>query len=228
METILIENNSKVRDFISLAFKVGWPNAKLIVTHKGEEGINKIEHRSPDLIIIEPGRISDINGFDLIKQIRLFCDSPIIIFTENTDETSIVKGFELGADDYVVRPIGSLAFLARIRALLRRAGHESEDFPIICGHFCFYPVSGEFVCDIHDYKVYLTRTESLILRKLMKNPDRVVTHTSLAQTIWGEEYPDSNTSIRTHIKRLRAKLRIAEQRHGEIIHTKSGIGYSIL
>jgi two-component system KDP operon response regulator KdpE len=225
MYTLLIEDNQKLEEFIRVSFQVGWPGAKLNAVHLGDEGIDIIEQQSPDLIIIEPEDLSDIDGYDLLKQIRLFSDIPIVIITGRSDETTVAKGLELGADEYIVKPVGSLELLARVRAIMRRQRLPSEALPLVCGRFCLYPITGELI--YNDRKISLTRTECLIIQKLIRNSGQIVPYTSIAQVIWGEEYPDSTMSIRSHIKRLRAKLRGEESQQKDIIQTKPGIGYSL-
>lgn len=224
MKTLVIEDDQKILEFISLAFQVGWPGTILITTQPGDDGVELVEKESPDLIILNP-QLNDVDGFDVLKQIRLFCQVPIVIVTDRIDETSVIKGLELGADEYIVKPIGSLELLARIRAIMRRQQIQSEVLPLVCGRFCLYPTTGELI--YNGRKISLTHTECLIIQKLMRNSGQVVPYTIIAQVIWGEEYPDSTTSIRSHIKRLRAKLRNEAEQQEDIIHTKPGIGYSL-
>lgn len=226
MRTILVENSKKVEEFITLSFRVGWPDAKLVTVNKAGDAINLIEKQTPDLVIIEPDEISDTDGFNFVKQIRLFSDIPIVILTAINDETSVVKGLELGADEYIKKPIGSLELLARVRALMRRQLRQNENLPLVYSNFCLYPTSGEL--SYRGKKASLTRAENIIFQKLMQNSNRIVTCSSISRALWGDEYPDCAASIRSHIRRLRAKLKSLTGESDRFIHTKSGVGYSLV
>lgn len=221
MRTLIIEDDQKIAEFISLAFQTGWPGAKLVLTRRGEEGVDLVEQQTPDLVILDPA-LPDIDGFNVLKQIRLFSTVPIIIITERADEMSIVKGLEWGADEYMTKPFGQLELLARIRAIMRRQYPPIEELPVVYGPLCLYPSTGHLT--LGRKRISLTRTESLILHHLMKNAGQVLTHSSLAKPLWGEDYPGAIDALRVYIQRLRTKLE-TEPSHPQLILTKPGIGY---
>ena len=219
----MIEDDQEIVEFVSLAFKVGSPEVELLSTNIGEEGIELVEKESPDIVILDLG-LPDIDGFEVLKQIRLFSTVPIIILTVRGEEPDIVRGLEWGADEYVVKPFGQMELLARVKTLLKRQHPTTEEPPFYHGPICFYPSTGQLIMAGED--VSLTRTESLILQHLIRNTGRVVTHSSLAETLWGEDYPGSIDAIRVYIRRLRGKLETDPGRP-QLILTKAGIGYSI-
>ena len=221
MKALVIEDDLKIVELISLAFQAGWPGAKLITTRRGEEGIDLAENQSPDLIILDP-ELPDVDGFDVLKQIRLFCRIPIVIVTDRTDETSIVKGLEWGADEYISKKFGQMELMARVRAILRRHYPPGEELPLAYGPLCLYTSTGKLTCGRKE--IELTRTESLILQHLIRNAGRVVSHTNLATTLWGEDYPDSVGALKVYIRRLRVKIE-ADPKNPQLILTKSGMGY---
>ncbi len=223
MKALMIEDDQEIVEFVSLAFKVGSPEVELLSTNIGEEGIELVEKESPDIVILDLG-LPDIDGFEVLKQIRLFSTVPIIILTVRGEEPDIVRGLEWGADEYVVKPFGQMELLARVKTLLKRQHSTTEEPPFYHGPICFYPSTGQLIMAGED--VSLTRTESLILQHLIRNTGRVVTHSSLAETLWGEDYPGSTDAIRVYIRRLRGKLETDPGRP-QLILTKAGVGYSI-
>jgi two-component system KDP operon response regulator KdpE len=221
MKALVIEDDLKIVELISLAFQAGWPGATLITAHRGEEGIDLAENQAPDLIILDP-ELPDVDGFDLLKQIRLFCRIPVVIVTDRTDEMSIVKGLEWGADEYISKKFGQMELMARIRAILRRHYPPGEELPLAYGPLCLYTSTGKLTCCRKD--IELTRTESQILQHLIRNAGRVVSHSGLATTLWGEDYPDSVDALRVYIRRLRVKIE-TDPNIPQLILTKPGIGY---
>ena len=101
MKVLLIEDDREIVDAISLAFKIRWPEATLISTRLGQKGVEFVESESPDIVILALG-LPDINGFEVLQQIRLFSQVPTIILTVRSDEADIVKGLEWGADEQLV------------------------------------------------------------------------------------------------------------------------------
>ena len=222
MKVLIIENDEKMLEFISMGLEVGWPGLRLIKCHLGEEGITLAENQSPDIIIMDP-KLPDVNGFEVVRDVRLFSTVPIIIVAEKANETSIVKGLELGADEFVTQPFGQLELLARVRALMRRQ-RPSEEAYINYGPLCLYPSTGEL--SIGRQKVSLTRTECVILNRLLKSAGHVVAYSSLSETIWGDYCPGAQDAIRVYVRRLRAKVK-EHYHNSDFIINKPGVGYFI-
>ena len=223
MKVLIIENDQGIIEAISLAFQIRWPEAKLISTNLGEKGIDLVGSENPDVVILDLG-LDDISGFEALKRIRLFSNVPVLILTVRSDEADIIKGLEWGADDYVVKPFRQLELLSRIRALTRRRGSLIEKTPLICGQLHFDPSTRQLFYG--GKEISLTGTESAILNHLMENVGQVVTHSTLAESVWGENYPDAAKSLKVYIRRLREKLE-ADPGNPQIILTKTGIGYSL-
>lgn len=222
VKVLVVEDDAEIVEFISLAFEVGWPGTEVICTHQGKEAIEFAKDQSPDIIIMDIG-LPDINGFEVLKRIRRFSGVPVIIVTVQDTEADIVKGLEWGADEYVVKPFGQLELLARVKSTIRSRQYSSADKSLlIYGPFRFDISSGTLT--YLSEKVNLTRTESMILNLLIKNPGHVVTYTELAETIWGDEYPHANDTLRVYIRRLRAKLQTNIQL-APIIQSRPGEGY---
>ncbi len=221
MKTLIIEDDPEIVESISLALKIRWPETEILSSHLGKRGIDLVENKNPDIIILDLG-LPDMSGFEVLKQIRASSSAPIIILTVKADESDIVKGLEWGADDYIIKPCGQLELLARIKARIRDRSHIFEESPLSYGPLRFDPSARQLLNQKREIK--LTAIEAHIIDLLMRNAGRVVTYSSLAEKVWGEDYNGSVDSLRVHIRRLREKIE-ADPSHPQLILTKPGIGY---
>jgi len=225
VKVLVIEDDPSILEAISVCFRLRWAGVELVATSNGEEGIRLAESEAPDVIILDIG-LPDISGFEVLEQIRLFSDVPVIVLTVRGEEMDKVRGLELGADDYITKPFNHMELLARVRTVLKRANRsEFND-----GQSRF--VNGELVVDFEARTVSskggmarLTPTEYKILYLLVRNADRVVTHRKLMYEVWGEDYVENTDRLRTYIRRLRDKLKDNPPR---ILLTEHGLGYKFL
>jgi len=222
MKVLVIEDDKEIVDAISLAFQIRWPEARVVSTRLGQKGVEMVETEQPDIVILDLG-LPDINGFEVLHQIRRFSSVPTIILTVRSDESDVVKGLEWGADDYITKPFRQLELLARVKSLIRRHS-PSEESLISYGGLRLDPVTGQL--KMGEKEIALTVTENHTLTFLMKNAGHVVTHSSLAEAVWGDDYPGATDSLKVHIRRLREKI---EKDPGKprYILTKTGVGYSL-
>ena len=223
MKFLIIEDDPGVVETVSIALQMRWPEAKIVSTHLGERGIDLVESEAPDIVILDLG-LPDMNGFEVLKQVRLFSNVPIIILTVRGDEADVVKGLEWGADDYIVKPFRQMELIARVGVHLRGRA-LSDELPLTCGPLRFESSTRQLFRG--DKEIYLTATESIIMRHLMKNAGRVVTHSSLAEEVWGRDYPGAADSIKVYIRRLREKIE-EDPSSPKLILTKPGIGYRLV
>ena len=220
-KVLIIEDDNAIVNFVRLAFKMRWPDAELLSARLGEEGLDLIESEKPDLVILDLG-LPDIDGFEVLGQIRLFSSVPVVILTVSGEESDMVKGLALGADDYIVKPFRQMEFLARLKSQLRRKGSPDEEAPIVCGPLRLDPSTFELT--YRGKQISLTVIEGRIMRYLMQNAGHVVTHSRLGEVIWGEDYPGAVDSLRVYIRHLREKLE-TDPGNPRLILTKVGVGY---
>jgi two-component system KDP operon response regulator KdpE len=180
----------------------------------GMEGIRKAESEKPDLIILDLS-LPDIDGLRVLKEVRDFSDVPIIISTVRSEEMDKIRGLELGADDFIVKPFTHKELIPRIKSVLTRsqsvikehkpqkAEYRAEESDIV----------SEYSIDFSQRAVYkegrqikITPTESSILRCLSDNKGDFVTSQEILTNIWGEEYTDCKDYLAIHIERLRVKI----------------------
>jgi two-component system KDP operon response regulator KdpE len=193
----------------------------MISTHLGEQGVELVEKERPDVVILDLG-LPDISGYDVLKKIRAFSRVPVIILTVRGEEADVTRGLEWGADDYMTKPFRQMELLSRIKAVIRRADPAQTKAVITSGKLSFNSISRQVIYG--QKEIDLTRTEGIILSELIKNAGRIVTHSQLAEVVWGEEYPDATESLRVYIRRLRGKIE-SDPDKPQIIITKAGVGY---
>lgn len=224
MKILVIEDDPNVVMVIRSSFELGWPEAKIVSTHLGEEGISMVETEVPDAVILDLG-LPDIDGLNVLKQIRLFSQVPILILTVAREESDVINGLTGGADDYLTKPFRQMELLARIKVITRRVAKLGEDLSISCGLFHFNTSILDLVYG--DKKIKLTRIEGEILYELMRTPNKVVKAEHLADVVWGDNLADTSGRLRVHIKRLREKIEKDPSKPEHIIN-KPCLGYILL
>jgi DNA-binding response OmpR family regulator len=221
MKILIIEDNRDTADFLKYAFSAGWLGAQIISAYSGAKGTELSKTEFPDVVLLDLG-LPDISGFDVIKKIREFSRVPIVILTVMDSEPDIVKAMELGADEYIVKPVGQMEIIARIKALVRRLHAQAQSRILSIGSWKFNPEESELFNDF--YKINLTSTENAILQKMSSCIGKVVTYHELAESVWGIDYPDSINALRVHVSRLRQKME-KDPGYPPVIIAKVGIGY---
>jgi two-component system KDP operon response regulator KdpE len=221
VKILVIEDSPEVINSLRLALKVAMPEAELVTTGEGRKGVELVETESPDIVLLDLG-LPDIDGTEVLKDIRLFSNVPVIIITIRDSELDEAGGLEMGADDYITKPWRPLDLVARIRALLRRRqGFTSENVtaPLVAGSLVINSSSQQVTCD--GQPVHLTPTQYTLLSCLVRNRPRVVPHEVLTREVWGDEY-NRVTNLKNCIWELRQKLNDSNSR---MIESVRGVGY---
>jgi len=224
MKIIIIEDDEDIVESCSLTLRIVWPEIEIVPTKLGIEGIQWIESALPDIVILDIG-LPDINGFEVLKNIRLFSSVPILVLTVREEEADIVKALELGADEYIIKPFKHMELVARIKKLIQRRDFSKSKRSVKIGSFSFDPYSNKLYTDKIERR--LTNTENKILCILYENSGRVVTFASVANALWDTGYTESNNAIHVYIRRLRKKIE-TDASHPQLILTKTGIGYYLV
>lgn len=226
MKVLVVEDAPEVVETIRLCVSIRWPGTTLLVTSKGKEVPGLVETESPDVVLLDLG-LPDSDGLSVLEQVRSFSDVPVIVVTARGDETSRVKGLEMGADDYVVKPFSHTELLARLRAVLRRS-HRPEMWAqgavVSDPHFTVDLAARRVFVD--ETEVELTPTEWNFLAYLVRNEGKVIPHNVLAEKVWGSEDVDP-AAIKMCVRRLRVKLH-DDSAVPTLIRTHRGRGYSFV
>ena len=179
-----------------------------------------LEH--PDLVILDlvmPG----LNGIDVCHRLREWSRVPIVVLSARGEEPQKVAALEAGADDYVTKPFGPGELRARVRATLRREQSRRDEAAVITAGELVVDLAGRRVV-VRGSEVHLTRAEYELLRVLVTNPDRVLTHASLLREVLGPTYEDALESLRTYVKQLRRKIE-PDPARPHLIVNEPGVGY---
>jgi DNA-binding response OmpR family regulator len=227
LKVLLIEDSPEIAKGVSLTFKLRWPDVQVVIAEKGWDGIKLVETDSPDIVILDIN-LPDITGFEVLDNIRRFSDVPVIILTVREDEVDELRGLEMGADDYIVKPFRPANLLTRMQAVLRRSGvrQPEEVFPPLSIGQITIDLSRQEIL-LNGQKVHLTRNESRILYCLARNAGKVVSQETLKQHVWGNEAQHvDNSALKRYIYQLRTKLGDTDESSTFIIN-EHGIGYRL-
>lgn len=217
---LVIEDEDKVARFLMSTLESN--HYQVRAESSGEKGIQGAIEFRPELVILDLG-LPDQDGHSVLLKLREWLKAPIIILTARESDEEKVKALDQGADDYLTKPFSVAELMARIRVALRH--FESVDRSSIYRN-------GSLECDLsgHIVKVdgnliRLTATEYNILRVLIKNAGKVVTHRMLLKEIWGPNSVEHTQYLRVHVGQLRKKLKTTTV--SEFIITEPGIGYRL-
>ena len=189
----------------------------------GESALEVFEYWQPDLVITDL-QMPNVDGLELCRRLRKISAVPVIVLSVRDEEDTIVEALDAGADDYVTKPFGTKELLARVRSSLRRMPEKTENIT----------EAGDFIVDAGAHKVlvrgaeiHLTPKEFDLLSFLIKNPDRVLTHTLLLQKVWGNYYTESPEALRVLVGALRKKIE-EDVSHPKYLLTEPWIGYRFI
>lgn len=193
----------------------------------GEKAVETVAMKQPDLVILDIVLLSEMDGYDTARRIREFSDIPIIMLTAKVRESDMLRGFEVGVDDYVKKPFSSKELVARVRAVLKRsqsAVQPQVETEILCGDIRIDLPRHRVT--IADQDVHLTPTEYKLLHELARNKDRAMLHEQLLSAVWGPEYRSDFDYLRSYIHLLRRKLEPDPTNPRYIIRVP-GVGYML-
>ncbi|RLC59335.1 MAG: DNA-binding response regulator [Chloroflexi bacterium] len=223
MKVLVVDDEPDMLKVITWSLNFQEPDWEVLTASEGEQALELVAQENPDIVLLDVA-MPEMDGFEVLQEIRRFSDVPVIMVTVREGELDKVRGLELGADDYVTKPFGHLELLARIRAVLRRTqswplAHEE---PFVCDDLRVDFVTREVT--VAGRPVALTNTEYRLLYHLVRNAGRVLTHETLLTRVWGREYVDEIDYLRVYIGRLRSKLEPDPSRP-RYIFTERGVGY---
>lgn len=193
----------------------------------GKEGLKQVYELHPDLVILDI-MMPELSGWDVCARIRELSDVPILMLTARSAESDLLRGFVLGADDYLKKPFSKAELEARIRALIRRKKNHNGNSHI--SHYSDQVLNINLetqAVELEGKALNLSVTEFSLLACLVRNMGRTVTHSQLLREVWGCEYGNMSTTLTLYIHYLRKKLENSRHNH-EYIHTQWGRGYCFI
>ena len=221
---LLIEDDPQIRRFLRASLVT--QGYELIEAGTGREGLALAAARVPEVVLLDLG-LPDMEGLEVIKQLRSWSSVPIIILSARGQERDKVANLDAGADDYLTKPFGVGELLARIRVALRKAMPADEGKPGTL--YSLGKINVDFERRLvfrGQEEIHLTPIEYKLLSVLLKNRGKVVTHRQLLKEVWGPSYVEQNAYLRIFILNLRRKLEDDPTRPQYLL-TEPGVGYRL-
>ena len=222
---LIVEDDNHIKNLISTTLKVNKYND--LVASSGNEAIMLAVSHKPDIILLDLG-LPDMDGVEIIKNVREWSNIPIIVISARSEDTDKIDALDLGADDYITKPFSVEELLARIRVATRRLNSMNEkqaesifkngDLTIDYSAGCVY---------LYDKELHLTPIEYKLLCLLSKNVGKVLTHTYITMEIWGTTLESDVASLRVFMTTLRKKIE-QDSVESKYIQTHIGVGYRML
>lgn len=189
----------------------------------GVETLAAVAEHRPDIVFLDLG-LPDMDGMEVIRQLREWTQVPIIVLTVREQEKDKIAALDAGADDYLTKPFGIGELMARVRGVIRRTSHTNNIEPV----FSIDQLQVDFVhrrVTLSGQEVSLTPTEYDLLRVLIQNADKVLTHQQILHKVWGTRYSEEEAHLlRVNISNLRRKIE-SDPTRPEVIITEPGVGY---
>jgi two-component system KDP operon response regulator KdpE len=218
---LAIDDETAIRRFLRTILEA--EGFFVVEAESGHGGLAAAATTRPDVILLDLG-LPDIDGIEVVKRIREWSPVPIVVLSVRDREDDKVHALDAGADDYLTKPFGTSELLARIRAAIRRTVQQAPD-PVF--------VVGDLRVDLNLRRVslqggdvQLTPTEYDLLRLLVINAGKVITHNQILKQIWGAAYGDQPHVLRVTISNLRRKIEVNPS-HPRHIITEPGVGYRL-
>lgn len=218
---LLIEDEEKIRKFITISMKTLGMNIEEAMD--GGQGIRMAGSIQPDLIISDLG-LPDMDGLEVIQQIREFSSIPILVLSARSEDSDIVAALDLGADDYLVKPFNVEVLAARVRVALRKAVQEEANGSAVleCGGLKLDVLRRQLTRDGEE--ISLSPKEYQLTKYLMTHSGKMLTHENILKDVWGEAHLDDGHYLRIYIGQVRKKIE-RDPANPEYVLTQPGVGY---
>ena len=224
MKVLIVEDDVDLLDLTTYALRR--EGYEVVAAVDGQQGLARWEAERPDLVLLD-GNLPGLNGFEVCRRIRQAGATPIIMLTARDQEEDIVRGLQLGADDYVTKPFSAKQLGARMKAVLRRS--QADPYTQAAS----VVRAGDLVLDLQSHEatkggraVQLTPLEFKLLYMLALNEGRVIPYSRLVEYAWGFDGGDANL-LKTHLSHVRDKLGVGRDAPGGI-KAVVGVGYSLV
>jgi two-component system KDP operon response regulator KdpE len=221
---LLVEDEAPIRRFVGAALSAN--KYQLDEAASGEQALRRAAQSPPDLVILDLG-LPDMDGQDVIRQLREWLVAPIIVLSARDEDQQKITALDNGADDYLTKPFSTPELLARVRVALRHAARSGDE----AGKTTFE--SGELKVELATRRVFvtgaevhLTPIEYKLLTTLVRHAGKVLTHRQLLKEVWGPQQSDETHYLRVYMANLRRKLE-ADPAQPRYLLTEQGIGYRL-
>lgn len=219
MHILIVEDEAKIASFLAKGLTESGYFCSL--AQDGVQALLCLKERHFDLVILDV-MLPELDGWQVLRTLRTFAKVPVLMLTAKDHVLDRVKGLELGADDYLVKPFSYIELLARVKSLLRRSGQmENESYQV--ANLCLHRVQHTVHRD--QIKIELTQKEFALLQLLMQHRGEVLTRAQIASSVWNINFDTDTNVVDVAIRRLRAKM--DDHFQPKLIHTIRGLGYKL-
>ncbi|MBO5293156.1 MAG: response regulator transcription factor [Lachnospiraceae bacterium] len=227
LTALIIEDEKNICDFISTTLSA--QDYKTVTAYSGTEGLSLFTSIQPDIVLLDLG-LPDLDGIQLIKKVREWSSTPIIVISARTQEKDKVLALDTGADDYIVKPFGSRELFARMRTALRHSNRLNTTSALYNRPYHAGDLTIDFerhLVTLRGKEIHLTQVEFKIVALLARNSGKVMTYDAIMSEIWGPYTDTNNRILRVNMANIRRKM---EENPGEPVYimTEIGIGYRML
>lgn len=219
---LIIDDEIQIRRFLKITLEAN--NYHVEEADSGKSGIIQAAMAKPELIILDLG-LPDMDGLDVVRQIREWSKVPVIVLTVRNDESDKITLLDAGADDYLTKPFSTGELTARIKVALRHAVHET-DSPVFINGSLTVDLSNRIVT-LNREIIKLTATEYSLLKLFVLHAGKVLTHRQILKEIWGPSFVEDSQYLRVYMAALRKKLE-ENPTEPKIFLTESGVGYRMV
>lgn len=224
---LIVEDEPVISNFIATTLSAN--EYKVITCRTGKEALSLIPSHCPEVVLLDLG-LPDIDGLAVLKEVRQWSETPVIVVSARGDESTKVEALDLGADDYITKPFGTSELLARIRTAIRHknkleaGGKSSSDTFKAKGLFIDF---NKYLVTVHGKEVHLTQIEYKLVSLLAHNPGKVLTYDYIISKIWGPFAVKDNKILRVNMANIRRKLE-KNPVEPKYIFTEIGVGYRMI
>ena len=219
---LIIDDEVQIRRLLRVVLE--GENYQVREAKTGQEGLTEIARRRPDIILLDLG-LPDMDGIAVLKRLREWSETPVLVLTVRDDEQEKVAALDGGAEDYVTKPFSTPELLARLRAAQRKT-RPAEEIAVF--------KRGDLVVDLTSHvvtraghEIKLTATEYALLRLFARHPGRVLTHRYILREIWGPKSEEHRQYLRVYVTHLRQKIE-SDPANPSLVITEPGIGYRFI
>ena len=219
VHVLIIDDETQIRRFLDIALRA--QGYKTILAETGQQGLEALALQGADLVILDLG-LPDLDGFDVLRELRSWSKAPVIVLSVRSDEDEKVKLLDAGANDYVTKPFSVQELMARIRVLLRQHQPTAFEMPVFDDGTLKIDFAQRQIY-LDDQVVSLTRKEYHLLNLLAKHKGQLITQPQILKELWGPTHQQDTHYLRILVAKLRAKLN-DNAANPKYIITEPGVG----
>ncbi len=227
LTALIVEDEKNIGNFMSAILQAN--SYKTILSTTGENAINLTKSHCPDIILLDLG-LPDMDGIDVLKEIRNWSQIPIIIISARHEETEKVNALDCGADDYISKPFGTKELLARLRTALRHSNNSRTSNSATLSKYQALDLIIDFekrLITLRGKEIHFTQIEYKLISMLAQNSGKVITYESIIKALWGPNADTDNQILRVNMANIRRKL-CTNPAIPTYIFTEVGVGYRMI